>query len=435
MRKGLLGTIAALAASAGLAYAQPPAPAPAPNAGPAIAAPAGPGGLPMAQGPLPYMDGPGADPGLLSGLGTSNGLSSEKGWASFNYILWWMRTMPAQPLITAGTAAAGGVNPNIGTTILFGAQNFNINPLSGMEWETGYWWKKNPLWGVSLGGFVTEQNSDSFRIMPNQQVVARPFIDADTGLPNSFLVSFPGFLTGDITARVRGQIWGLDLDIHRKLLSDETRRLTVRAGFRYIDLNEDLSVSSQSTVLPGNTTTFYNLIVGPGSRIDVNDRFNTRNQYMLGDLGFQGDWRYRRWLFEWSTKIGIGAVHEALDIEGNSKLVTTPGAPFNTVQGGLLALDSNIGRFFSGRFAVVPEGKLQVTYRMCGCIDLGMGYTFTYFSRVIRPSDQIDPMLSTTRIPTSANFAFPIGAFRPVVLMNQSDMWVQGVNFTVSFHF
>lgn len=423
MRNGLLATIAALAVTAGLAFAQPPAPMP----GPAMPPPEG------------LFDGPSPAPGLLTGYGGDlsgrGGLSTERGWVSMDYILWWIRTMPAQPLVTAGTAAAGGVNPNIGTTVLFGAENFNINPLSGMRWDTGIWFKRNPLWGASWGGFVTENGIDQFRIVAGDQVIARPFIDADTGLPNSFLVAFPGFLRGEITARVRGQIWGLDWALHRKLMSDETRRLTFRAGFRYIDLAEDLSVSSQSTVLPGNVTTFYNQLVGAGSRIDVNDRFNTRNQYMLGELGFQGDWKYRRWLVEWSTRVGLGGVHQAIDIEGNSQLIPAGGPGPNTVLGGLLAVDSNIGRWFTGRFAVVPEGKIQVTYRMAGCLYMGMGYTFTYISRVVRPSEQIDLAVSTTRIPTSANYAFPIGAFRPIVPFNESDMWVQGVNFNVSLRY
>src|SRR5262249_46360406 len=151
----------------------------------------------------------------------------------------------------------------------------------GFRWENGIWFRKNPLWGFSWGGFVTEQSVDEFRVGTTDSVIARPFIDADTGAPNSFLVAFPGFFSGDITARVRSQIWGLDFDFHRKLLADENRRLTFRLGFRWIDLQEDLAVSSRSIVLPGATTNFYNQVVGPGSRIDVNDRFDTRNQYML----------------------------------------------------------------------------------------------------------------------------------------------------------
>src|SRR5262245_20940589 len=373
MRTRLLGTIAALAAGAVLAQAQPPAPTPMPVPGPAIAAPAGPGNLPMATGPMPYLDGPPAQPGLLNGYGDSSGaagLSNERGWTSFDYLLWFMRTMPAQPLITSGTTAGGGTIPNIGSTVLFGGENFNINPLSGARMETGLWFKKNPLWGFSWGGFITEQQSDFYRVASSTSVIARPFIDADTGAPNSFLVAFPGFLQGDITAAVSGQIWGLDFDLHRKLLADENRRLTFRFGFRWIDLHENLSVSSQSTVLAG-TTTFYNLTVPAGSRIDVNDRFNTRNQYMLADLGFQGDWKYRRWLFEWATKFGLGGVRQALDVQGNSQLILTPGTAPNVVQGGLLALNSNIGKFFDGDFAFVPEGRLQISYRMASCMYWG----------------------------------------------------------------
>lgn len=430
MRTGLLGSIAVLAASAGLAFAQPPAPM-GPPAPPAIAP------LPAGAGPLPF-GGPDAPPGLLNGLAGTYGEAgpapdTEHGWVKFDSLVWFTRSMPAAfPLITTGTSLAGGVVPNIGTATVFGAQNFHFNPMIGGAWDTGYWFKKNPLWGGEWGGFVLEKHSDAFHIVAGDQVVARPFIDADTGLPNSFLVSFPGFNRGSVTAQVSSEMWGLEWNLQRKLLVDATKKLVFLVGFRYLDLHEDLAVLSDSTFLAAST--FYNLTIFPGDRDIVADSFDTRNQYNVGQFGFLGEYRYRRWTIDWSTKIGLGGVYQTLDIHGSSTLLPLAGGR-NEVQGGLLALDSNIGRHHGARFAFIPEGKLELAYRFCGNIDLGLGYTFMYISNVIRPSEQIDPQLSTTRIPTSANFAFPGGAFRPRVLFNESDMWVQGLNFFVKAHF
>src|SRR5262249_52477268 len=103
-------------------------------------------------------------------------------------------------------------------------------------------------------------------------------------------------------------------------------------------------------------------------------------------------------------------------------------------QGGLLALDTNIGRHHSSQFVVVPDEKIQVSYRFFHNVDLGLAYNFTYFSRVIRPASQMDPFLSTTRIPTSAAFTAPGGAVAPVSAANETDLWVQSVTFSFTVH-
>lgn len=443
MRKGLLGSITALAASAGLAQGQAPSPMSAPNPpAPMSVAPAGRSGamaaLPPAEGSFLYGDAPYGPPGILNQMfeGGGTGLSSERGWASFSSTVSFIRTMPSTlPLITAGTTLSGGVVPNIGTTTTFSVDNFNVNPLVGGSWDTGYWFRRNSLWGVGWAGFITETRFDRFRIAGNNQVIARPFTDADTGLPNSLLIAFPNFLSGTISASVSAQLWGSEWALHRKLFADEYRRLSFQLGFRYLDVTEFLGVESSSVVQPGSTINFYNQVYGAGARIDIRDRFDTRNQFMLGQLGLQGNWRYRRWLLEWSTRVGLGGSYQTLDILGNSSVTPAPGAQTNTVLGGLFALDSNIGRYHSSRFAVIPEGRVQIAYRFVGNLDLGLGYTFTYFNNLIRPSEQIDPIISTTRVPASSNFAFPGGADRPRALLNHSDMWIQGLNFFASIRY
>ena len=155
----------------------------------------------------------------------------------------------------------------------------------------------------------------------------------------------------------------------------------------------------------------------------------------MGQFGFTGDILYKRWTFTGGAKLGLGGVYQAVDITGETALRVNAGDPETIGLGGLLAVDSNIGRTNTGAFVVMPEGKIQATYRFGRGTDIGLGYTFTYISQVLRPSEQIDPQISTTRVPTSAFFGFPVGANRPIVPLSQSDMWIQGLNAVVTFRY
>jgi|SRR5579871_5618462 len=271
-----------------------------------------------------------------------------------------------------------------------------------------------------------------FHTSVQDQVIARPFVDADTGLPDSFLVAFPGFDTGYLTASEGSQLWGTEWNILRRLVYTENLNINFLVGFRYWDLHENLSISSTSDFL--TATVIYGMAAPAGSTDTVSDLFDTRNQYMTGQLGFSGDWHYNRWTVSWYSKVALGAVYQTSVIAGSTSYQPTNAAAPNVIQGGLLALDTNIGRHHSSAFVWVPDEKLQVSYRFAKNLDLGIAYNFTYFSRVIRPTDQINPLLGTTHIPTSAAFSIPGGAFSPLNMAHESDMWAQGATFSFTYH-
>ena len=455
MRKGLLGSIAALTAGASLAFAQPPArtlpPISSPDpltvqlgqSGPLPAGPVPPGVAGANVGIMPLdAANPGLPPGALGNLyGQPNeplgpGPDTESGYTSFETLLWFVRSMPSTvPLVSAGTTITEGAQPDLGSTTLFGAQNFQFNPFVGARFTVGKWFRSNPEWGMEWSAFILEDRVDKFVVGVGDQVLARPFIDATTGLPSSFIIASPGFARGGVSASVLSQLWGMEWNLQRKLWTDGTKSFNFLLGFRYMDLRESLAVQSQSFFDPGVTTFFYGLNLTSPFRIDVEDAFDTRNQYFMGQFGLQGEWRYRRWVFGWGAKLGLGDVRETSDINGLSRLVLTPGEAPNEVPGGLLALSSNIGRSHDDKFVVMPEGKIQIGYRMWKNVDLAMGYSIIYFSRAIRPSDQIDPVLNPAFIPTSTTYSFPAGPARPALTFNQSDFWVQGLNFALSIHY
>ena len=435
MRKGLVGSILALAAAAGMANAQPPGPGPGPMVNPLMGGdPFGGAGIP--PGPAGALFGqPGADP-----LGP--GPNAEAGYLQFDALLSTFRTMKSNyPLITVGTTTVGGTHPNLGTTSLFGAENFNFNPFMGGRFNHGMWFQRNPEWGFEWGGFVTEQRQEQFVLGVGDQVLARPFINADSGLPDSFVIAFPGFARGGVTSTLNSQLWGLEWNLQRKLFTDATKSFTFNFGLRYLDLEEDLSVASQTFFLPGAHTFFYGTEFGPPTliptpnRVDVQDSFGTRNQYIVAQFGMSGEWRYNRWVVQWCTKLGLGDVRQTLDITGSSSIQLTAGAAFDEVPGGVLAVSSNIGRYHSDQFVVIPEGRIQVGYRFFSNVDLVVGYNFMFMSRAARPADQIDPTINTANIPTGEFYSFPAGPGRPLAAINQTDIWMQSLNFGFSIHY
>jgi len=68
-------------------------------------------------------------------------------------------------------------------------------------------------------------------------------------------------------------------------------------------------------------------------------------------------------------------------------------------QGGLLALPSNIGTQTRNRFAVIPELGVKVGYQLTDHIRVYAGYNFLYASSVVRPGNQIDPVINRAQLP------------------------------------
>src|SRR5262249_57911611 len=96
-----------------------------------------------------------------------------------------------------------------------------------------------------------------------------------------------------VNVTATSQLWGMEWNLQRKLWVDGQKSLSCLIGLRYIDLKESLAIQSQTFFEPGASTFFYGInLIGP-NRVDVEDAFDTRNQYFMGQIGFQGEWPYR----------------------------------------------------------------------------------------------------------------------------------------------
>jgi hypothetical protein len=188
-----------------------------------------------------------------------------------------------------------------------------------------------------------------------------------------------------------------------------------------INIQEDIVADAAAPVFAGET-------------ILVNDDFNTRNQFYGGQIGARLGWTRNRWSVDWLAKVALGDTHQVVNAQGN-QLITTPAGATSFFNGGLLALNSNSGSFSRDRFAVVPETDLVLSYRVTNHMKLLLGYSFLYWSNVVRPGDQIDRVIDVTRIPNSGFQVTPAAQARPAVLFKGSDFWAQGISFGMEFVF
>jgi hypothetical protein len=169
----------------------------------------------------------------------------------------------------------------------------------------------------------------------------------------------------------------------------------------------------------------------PGTQLTVTDSFKAENEFNGGQVGLIGTMWKGHWSLEGTAKFALGDVHREADIQGFT-VVQVPGQPTVSHQGGLLALSSNIGHYSSDAFAFIPELGLNVGYQLTQKIRLTAGYNFLLLNDFWRAGNQIDLNVNPNLIPPSTSTAGPA---RPAFPANESDFWVQGIQFGLEFRF
>lgn len=391
-------------------------------------APTGPDGMPV--------------PGVFDGMGGYAG--PQRFYVRAEYLYWWTRGYRQPPLVTSGDPTAPedsrGALGSPGTSLLFGNNTVLGGPRSGGRFTAG--WNFGGCSPCSIEGsyFFLGRRTDHFAANSGTTpVLGRPFINVDTGLPDRELTTTPGLRPGDI-AQLRGGIFvdnfsslqGAEANLRRVLCCGCDFRVSGLVGFRWLDLHEGLTITEDITSLKAIKGTD---IFNPGTHIRVVDSFQTRNRFYGGQLGLDGELRRGNWFVGGSVKVGLGVTNQTIDIAGN-QLITAPNGQQRSFNGGLLAVPSNIGRHTRDQFSVVPEVGVKLGYQFTDHLRVFVGYNFLYWTNVVRPGDQIDPVLNVAQIPN-----FTIGnqaasqTVRPIVPFRNSDFWAQGINAGLEFHY
>lgn len=474
MRKRLLGTIAAVATGAGAALAQsPPPPTAIGMVGGAYAGPQGLGTVPdPIPPPVPGMAPYGPDPATGVGMpgGPSpypdipHGLHGQENWGHVpppglalrriapriwtyaDYNLWFVKSQPTPgtPLVVNSAPADGGLLGQPTTVELHPrSSDLGYNLFSGFKVGGGWFRDDARRWGIELNGFLTEQKANTYFARSDatgQPLLARPFINAQTGAADALIVSFPTYAAGSVLVYTATQAWGADgggvLNVYRSCPTDSYgASFNLTGGFRYLEVDEDFRIASRSTLQMGATAPFDGKLYADPATIEVQDGFRCENRFYGGQVGFNFDVRKGRWIFGMVSKSAFGVMNEEITITGVSNLNDPTRGIASQVVGGLYANTSNIGRYRNDEFAYVQEVTTSLGYAWTSWLSTSIGYNFLYVSSLARPGRQFTTVVNPAVVPTSPTYGFGSAVAVPSPLFTQDDYWLQGVNFGVQMRY
>jgi hypothetical protein len=368
--------------------------------------------------------------------------SGDKCWLDVQYLLWWNSGQSIPPLVTtspAGTSSEdAGVLGEPNTQILYGNQDILTKAHNGIRIQAGGWFDQNNMLGIQGEYFGFGTQTTQFNSASNASgspILARPFFNINPRDPifnapdpparqDSQLISFPNDLSGSIAIDASTRLQSAGIAIRANLAGDvlgansqtQYSRVDMIAGYRYLRLKDRLGFSQSLDSLNPIVTV----------SLDIFDRFDTKNEFQGVDLGGVWGAGWNQWSMECLFKTGIGNVRQKVNIQGSTS-VSPVGGPTASYAGGLLAQNSNIGKYSQNRFALLPEIGVTLGYNVVPNWQLTAGYTLLYWGSVARPGDQIDLDINPDQLPPAIN---PVeGAHRPVFEFTESDFWAQGMNF------
>lgn len=362
------------------------------------------------------------------------------------YLLWNIKPGPLPvPVATTTTlqpppiTGAVGRLGEPGTVVVLGNTDLQFGTFSGLRMNAGY--LINPESGLSIeaSGFFLERRSDnSFAVADNlgNPLLAIPVVNVLNGNEGRAIYGFPGEFLGGIGITSGSRLWGFEVNgALNSLICGCNFRVDVLAGFRYADLNENVGIGA-STFIIGNgfLSTYRDQILTIGDTIITQDDFKARNQFYGGQLGLRAESTFGRLFVQGLAKIALGSTRQTIDVQG----LTTVVASGTVLQdaGGVFASPTNIGQVSRSQFSIIPELGVNVGWQLNECVRVAAGYSITWWTNVVRPGDQIDRVINPTYLPTTRDFSVvPFGPISPVVLWNQSDFWVHGVNLSLEIRF
>jgi hypothetical protein len=368
--------------------------------------------------------------------------------------MYWIKRGPLNaPLVTTGPASGDGNLADPHTTVLFGNSGFDYGRFNGMQYDVGTWLGEQHVWGVAASGFLLEQRAVTAHFASDgngEPLLALPFNNISTivnnlpsGTAAGYVVASPGAFAGSVDIATTTRLWGAQVNAVRNLVADNGCTFDLVAGFRYLDLEEQLSIANRTTQLAGGALFFGSPTPLPtGSVVSIADHFQTRNQFYGGEAGAQAEFQGGAFTVQLAGDVALGPNHQRVTISGKTS-AQTPGGPVRSVPTGLFAVDgTNISRPVTNWFAISPEASVRVGYHVTPGVFAFVGYNVLYLNNVVRPGSQLNPDINPAFLPVSINFGakptFPPtqqALFQPALLTQRDEFWAQGLQFGVEFKY
>lgn len=316
------------------------------------------------------------------------------------HLQWWTTGMNVPPLITSSPIGTpvnqAGVLGLPDTTLVYGGDEVFDSTRAGGRYVATMWLDQSDRLGAELEYFGIFSDTENFSTGTTTGILARPFINALTSQQDAKLIAYPNLLTGNAAidfnsqlnsaaVRLRYDLQELSPLMERSLSNQTVGRWSASAGYRYMDLQEDLSIS-ENLIDPNLPATIRAL-----------DRFDTQNQLHAAELGLLGEIENQKWSLDLDLKVALGVTQQSVNIQGSTN-TSSMGIPAAYV-GSLYAQSTNVGNHEQTKFSVVPQVGVTVGYKIFDQLKLFAGYRMFYWPDVVRPGDQIDLVVNPSLIP------------------------------------
>ena len=365
-------------------------------------------------------------------------------WGRVEYQLWSIRDTPLPvPLVTiSGLAGEGILGP--GTAIVIGDEPLDLGLRSGARLTLGGWRDAGQTTGWEGNYFFYGSHTvDRSASLPaaGLTLLAVPFIDANTGAESSTFLSTPVPLVGggdtfkgDAFLSITSRLQGAELNGVFAGYSGDSFRLRLLAGFRWLQLTENLvfATSSPDVLTAGAPA-------APDATFITEDKFDALNNFYSGQFGARAEYDFGRLSLAGTLKLALGWMDQQVKVNGltTTNDFTDSTGPTTTFAGGYFAQPTNIGRDNRCQFAFAPEVEVQVGYRLTPALRATVGYSFLYVTSVARPGEQIDRVINPTQ---AVAIAFVpgvglTGPARPQLNIQGTDFWAHSLSFGLEYSY
>jgi hypothetical protein len=377
---------------------------------------------PARAGDLPITPPP-AEPVLKSPLPPASGSF----WIGADYLLWSTKGARLPPLVTTSPPGTpkpqAGVVGAPGTTVLFGDGAVADGWRSGVRLRGGYWFEPRRRSGIEAEFFALGSRTQG--LAASNPILALPFVDVTSGLPQSRLVAFPGQSVGSVAVSDSSRLLGAGIDYRHELCGTcWFGTISGLIGYRFVRLRDSLAINTTTT------STSAALPVPIGTVLTSADQFGTSNDFHGFHLGLTGDVVYGPWTLTWLGKLSLGDTLTSVEI-GGSNTIAVPGLAPVTTPGGVYAQPTNIGSASTSHLSLLPELSADVSYRFTDHLRACAGYSLLYWTGVVRPGGAIDTVINPTQLDGNPL----VGPARPQPLASLTDYWAQGFNIGLTYDF
>ena len=186
-----------------------------------------------------------------------NPIDNPNFWLGVEGLVWWTKNQPLSvPVVTTGPASQGANAGNLGmpgTTSLDSPLNYGA--AGGFRMFAGGWFNIDHTIGVDGSLFILGQQSAGFSVVDRSGVGNFVINEPVAGAPFITQVSAPGVESGSVVVDASSHFGGGDINLLYNLYRANGWTINLLGGYRYLELDESLTITANSNLFITTTYT------------------------------------------------------------------------------------------------------------------------------------------------------------------------------------